>query len=111
MKELKCPECGYKNPDIREHGYPLPATCNRCSHIWRVQDLDTKTVDRAHIFNMLEYFWTEKGDITRWASFDRAVVKREFPEILAAWEKHVKAEKAMDEAILMAGLKLSKERK
>lgn len=39
MQELKCPDCGYLNPDIRELGYSLPWTCGRCPHIWRLQDL------------------------------------------------------------------------
>lgn len=39
MQELKCPECGHLNPDIRELGYTLPFTCNKCPHIWRLQDL------------------------------------------------------------------------
>ena len=39
MKELKCPDCGHLNPDIREIGRTLPATCGRCPHIWRLQDL------------------------------------------------------------------------
>ena len=39
VQELKCPDCGYLNPDIRELGYSLPWTCGRCPHIWRLQDL------------------------------------------------------------------------
>ena len=39
MQELKCPECGHLNPDIRELGYTLPWTCGNCPHIWRLQDL------------------------------------------------------------------------
>jgi hypothetical protein len=39
MQELKCPECGHPNPDIRELGYTLPWTCGNCPHIWRLQDL------------------------------------------------------------------------
>ena len=39
MKDLKCPECGHPNPDIRELGRRLPFTCNKCPHIWRLQDV------------------------------------------------------------------------
>ena len=39
MLEIKCPDCGHLNPDIRELGYTLPATCGRCRHIWRLQDV------------------------------------------------------------------------
>lgn len=39
MQELKCPECGHLNPDIRELGYTLPRTCGNCPHIWRLQDV------------------------------------------------------------------------
>ena len=42
MKELKCPECGHKNPDIRELGYKLPWTCGKCPHVWRLQDVMTQ---------------------------------------------------------------------
>ena len=39
MQELKCPDCGHLNPDIREIGYSLPRTCGACPHVWRLQDL------------------------------------------------------------------------
>jgi len=39
MRELKCPSCGHLNPDIRELGYKLPATCGRCPHIWRFHEV------------------------------------------------------------------------
>ena len=39
MQELKCPECGHLNPDIRDLGYTLPWTCGNCPRIWRLQDL------------------------------------------------------------------------
>jgi uncharacterized paraquat-inducible protein A len=39
VKTIKCPDCGYLNLDIRELGHTLPGTCNRCSHIWRLQDV------------------------------------------------------------------------
>ena len=43
MQELKCPDCGHLNPDIRELGYRLPYTCGKCPHIWRLQDVMPKT--------------------------------------------------------------------
>jgi len=39
VQELKCPSCGYLNPDIRELGYTLPRTCGKCPHVWRLQDV------------------------------------------------------------------------
>ena len=39
MQQLKCPDCGHLNPDIREIGHKLPFTCNKCPHIWRLQDV------------------------------------------------------------------------
>jgi hypothetical protein len=42
MKEIQCPSCGYRNPDIRELGYRLPWACGKCPHIWRLQDLPDK---------------------------------------------------------------------
>jgi len=39
MENIKCPDCGHLNPDIRELGYKLPFTCGHCSHIWRLQDI------------------------------------------------------------------------
>ena len=45
MRELKCPDCGHLNPDIRELGYTLPATCGNCPHIWRLQD-DLEVIER-----------------------------------------------------------------
>ena len=55
MQELKCPECGHLNPDIRELGYTLPWTCGKCPHIWRLQDVmpaqAPMPVDMAKILN------------------------------------------------------------
>lgn len=45
MRELKCPDCGHLNPDIRELGYTLPATCGNCPHVWRLQD-DPEAIER-----------------------------------------------------------------
>ena len=42
MQELKCPDCGHLNPDIRELGHRLPRTCGHCPHIWRLQDVTLK---------------------------------------------------------------------
>jgi uncharacterized Zn finger protein len=42
MRELKCPDCGHLNPDIRELGYTLPYTCGACPHVWRLQDVATR---------------------------------------------------------------------
>lgn len=40
MQNIKCPDCGNLNPDIRDLGYTLPATCGHCLHMWRLQDVD-----------------------------------------------------------------------
>jgi hypothetical protein len=52
--------------------------------------------DRLDMAAMLAYFWQEKGDITRWCSFDREKVKAEFPEVLKAWDDYQTAYKIMD---------------
>lgn len=37
------------------------------------------------------YFWTHKSDLTRWSGWERAqpALRRQFPEILAAWENYI----------------------
>ena len=53
MQELKCPSCGYLNPDIRELGYTLPRTCGQCPHVWRLQDTGMKTPTAAEALELL----------------------------------------------------------
>ena len=38
--------------------------------------------------SLIRYFWEEKGDITRFGSWEKVkpALRREFPEILKAWE-------------------------
>jgi len=68
MKELLCPSCGRRNPDIRELGYTLPWTCGHCPHIWRLQDLGdidvpkTKAEALAQLVRM--GMLTEDGKLT-----------------------------------------------
>ena len=52
MQELKCPDCGYLNPDIRELGYALPRSCGACSHVWRLQDIPP--IDAAAEMEMIK---------------------------------------------------------
>lgn len=68
MKELACPSCGHRNPDIRELGYKLPLTCGRCPHIWRLQDLGPiegpKTRAEALARLVAMGMLTEEGNLT-----------------------------------------------
>lgn len=69
MKEIICPDCRYKNPNIRELGYKLPWACNNCSHIWRLQDLDLnekpKTKEEALRMLMSMGMITKNGKLTK----------------------------------------------
>ena len=51
---------------------------------------------RADIANMIDYFWTVKGDIERWSSLDMAELEREFPAVAMAWRNYKFAEKVMN---------------
>lgn len=68
MQELKCPECGHLNPDIRELGYTLPGTCGNCPHIWRLQDVmpaqKPMPPDMARVLadNLWSLYATDDGD-------------------------------------------------
>jgi hypothetical protein len=68
MQELKCPDCGYLNPDIRELGYTLPYTCGKCPHIWRLQDVGPidapNTKEEALRFLVKAGIATKTGDLT-----------------------------------------------
>ena len=54
MQELKCPECGHINIDIREFGHRLPYTCARCPHIWRLQDLKPQVAQNVRLVTLEE---------------------------------------------------------
>ena len=47
-------------------------------------------LDIEEIQPMLSYFWEEKGDIERWASFEEAkpILQEKAPEVLKAWEDY-----------------------
>lgn len=49
--------------------------------------------------SMLEYFWTEKGDIERYASYSEAECANRFPHVLMAWKNYLAAKKLMDAAV------------
>lgn len=46
----------------------------------------------------LVYYWQEKGDITRWVSWEekKPLIKARFPEIVDALERFKSAEKTLD---------------
>ena len=48
--------------------------------------------------NMICYFLTEKGDITRWCHWEKrkADIKEEYPELIAALTGLIIAEKTLD---------------
>lgn len=58
--------------------------------------------ERAELASSLQYFWTEKGDITRASDFDREAVRREFPGVLMAWDNYVTARLVMEEMVKAA---------
>lgn len=43
--------------------------------------------------NMIRYFWEEKGDIFRYASFEdiEVSVRRDFPQLFEAWDNYLKS--------------------
>ncbi len=43
---------------------------------------------------VIQYFWEEKGDLTRWAHWEEKLplLREKYPELVYAWEDHVKAE-------------------
>ena len=45
--------------------------------------------------DMMRYFWEEKGDIERYASFSRERTATEFPEVLKAWDDYNTARKVL----------------
>ena len=47
---------------------------------------------RGEIARMLGYFWTEKGDLSRWVGFGSPDVEREFPDVVRAWRAYKDAE-------------------
>lgn len=48
---------------------------------------------------MLDYFWRQKEDISRWCGFDRHKMQVSFPGVLKAWDAYLSAGKAMDAAV------------
>lgn len=67
MQEIICPDCQYRNPDIRALGYSLPATCGRCRHIWRLQDFPIeapKTKEEAFGLLLSAGIITEAGELS-----------------------------------------------
>lgn len=48
--------------------------------------------------NMIDYFLLDRGDIERWSSWEKrkAVISREFPELIAAIDAASIAEKTLD---------------
>lgn len=56
-------------------------------------------MDRETAVNMIDYFWTEKGDLERWVDFDREYLAKEFPAVLKAWDDY-KASRAVMSAVV-----------
>ncbi len=49
----------------------------------------------------LQYFWLERGDLTRWIGFQAALadLAREHPEVLKAWQDYLTARMILDAVI------------
>lgn len=57
--------------------------------------------------NSIKYCWKEKGDPTRWIGWEKALpaLRRQFPEIVAAWENYQTAERIVTACINNAELR------
>lgn len=49
----------------------------------------------------LHYFWFQKGDLTRWVFWEEKLpdLRREYPEIVKAWEDYKAADRILDHVI------------
>lgn len=54
---------------------------------------DKLTEDEAE---MLNYFWQQKGDITRWASADWDQINSRAPQLMRLWNAYVDAKSNLD---------------
>lgn len=56
--------------------------------------------------NSIKYFWSEKGDLTRWCDWNKKLpaLRRQFPEIVAAWESYQTAIRTMTACVENAKL-------
>jgi hypothetical protein len=59
---------------------------------------DKKTLSAADRI-WLEYFWHEKGDLTRWAGWDEALMQRVRPDIVQAWRDYQAAKAVLDKLV------------
>jgi len=46
-------------------------------------------------WNMLDYFWQEKGDLTRWCGWEKFVAENPTHPIVEAWARRVSAEETV----------------
>lgn len=58
-----------------------------------------KNLDREDAVNMLAYFWEEKGNLERWADFDRGYLAQEFPAVLKAWDDYKSSRLVLDAVV------------
>lgn len=51
--------------------------------------------------NMLNYFWTQKGNLERWSSWEKRkeAIRKVRPEIVEAWERYKSAIRVLDALI------------
>ena len=57
----------------------------------------------ADDWNMLDYFWTEKGDLERWCGWETFRLQPEAAPIVEVWERHKLAEKMV--GIVIEGMR------
>lgn len=55
--------------------------------------------DRECAINMLAYWWEERGDLERWARFNREHLAREFPAVLKAWDDYKTSRLELDAVV------------
>ena len=47
-------------------------------------------------WNMLDYFWKEKGDVTRWCDWDKFKAAHPDHPVVEAWTRYKAAEAMLD---------------
>jgi len=57
-------------------------------------------VMKENVANYLDYFWSEKGDITRWTGYEKH--KHLFPEVVNAYEEFKRVERLYSDKVTLA---------
>ena len=54
-------------------------------------------------WNMLDYFWNDKGDLTRWCDWEEFTKKPEAAPVVKAWNDYQTAQEMME--IVIQGIR------